>query len=117
MPLEIPRVGHIVHAAESRPLLLAQHRFNFVRRPNVKFPFLAFAVGVLGAEESALGPRHVAQHIIERLARHPRVVGVPGGLKRLDVRRCQQRVVVQHLLEVRHEPPGIHRVACKPPAR
>jgi hypothetical protein len=71
------------------------------------------AVGVGGRVEAALGRDHVAQEIVEHAARDVGQLGPPAGLVRLDVDRGKLRVVVQHLLEVRHQPARVGGVAVK----
>ena len=67
-------------------------------------------LGVDRREEASLGPRHLAQHEIEREARHP-VEARPRRERRgLGVEPGERRVVVEHLLEVRHEPRFVGRV-------
>ena len=55
--------------------------------------------------------RHVAQDVIEDVAGHVGVAGFAADQVGIEVELRQLRVVVEHLLEVRHEPFGIHGVA------
>ena len=71
------------------------------------------AVGILGREEATTRIGEVGPHVVERVDGHVGVEAVAGELGRLDVREHQLRLVVQHLLEVRHTPVGIHRVAVE----
>ena len=79
--------------------------------PAVELALVALAVGVLGGVEAAVGMRHVAQHVIEDVARDLGVAGLAADQIGIEIQLRQLRVVVEHLLEVRHEPFGIHRVA------
>ena len=82
-------------------------------RPDEVPAFLAFAVGVGGGVEAALGIPHVAQQVVERLlgdAPEPRLA---GHLEGLEIEPGQLSVVVEHFLEMRHEPVGIDRVAVE----
>ena len=68
-------------------------------------------VGVLGRVEPAAGLAQVAQHVLDRLGDDlppARLVEGDGGV---GVDAHQQRLVVEHLLEVRHEPLAVDRVA------
>ena len=71
------------------------------------------AIGVLGRVEAAVGVGHVAQHVIEDAARGCGVLRVAGDLERFQVGDGELRLVVEHLLEVRHEPALVHRVAME----
>ncbi len=72
---------------------------------------MAVGVGVQRRGEPALGQRHVAQQVVERLLRDDPVPLLAGRRVRVQVGRGQQGVVVEHLLEVRHQPSAVHRVA------
>ena len=99
---------HVVSRLESRRIG-AEQCVDLRFGPDVELPFLAFAVRVFGRSEGGMSGRrarrrHVAHHPVHRLRR---------ALSVEQVRRCgvgerQQfedlRVVVQHLLEMRHEP-------------
>ncbi len=86
---EVAVVGHIVHAAERRAALVAEHRFDFVGRPGVEHAFVAFAVGVFGAVEAAGRVGHVADDVVERLAHDAGVVRVAGDEIRIEIRAGQ----------------------------
>ena len=55
----------------------------------------------------------LAHEVVERLLRHLAVALVPGHEPAVQVGRGEQRVVVEHLLEVRHEPALVDRVAME----
>ena len=79
-------------------------RSTFVRRPRVRQPFDAVGVGVLRRGEAASRQAQLAQHVLERTLRHLAESLLPGEQPGVEVRRNEERVVVEHLLEVRHEP-------------
>src|SRR5438067_2144641 len=56
---------------------------------------------------------HLAEHILQHLAADASVVGVAGRLVRIEVDGSEKRIIVQHLLEVRHEPDIIDAVAME----
>jgi hypothetical protein len=94
---------------------------NLIRAPDVKRP-LAFeirmrridhAIRVLGRVERAAGVRHISQNVIERAPSDVRILTVTRKLERFHVRGRELRLVVQHLLEVRYEPPIVYRVTVK----
>ena len=86
------------------------------RRPRVEQALVAVAVGsgrvgVLGRREPAGVLAQVAQHVLDGLGDDlapARLIEGDGGV---GVDPHQQRLVVEHLLEVRHEPLAIDRVA------
>ena len=83
---------------------------ELVPRPDEELPLHAFAVGVLRREEPALGMPHLAQQVVERLGRDVAVAIVAGHEPRARVQLRELRVVVQHLLEVRHVPARVGAV-------
>ena len=79
--------------------------------PDVELALLALGVGIeRGGEASALGD-HLAQQPADRLVDAARVELVAGLAVGLAHEIDQQRVVVEHLLEVRGEPALVDRVA------
>ena len=60
-----------------------------------------------------LGSAQLAHHVVERLLRDDAVPLLAGEQPRVEVRRDEERVVVEHLLEVRHEPLRVDRVAVE----
>jgi hypothetical protein len=63
--------------------------------------------------EAAAGGGHLAPEIVEDVAHDAGEVGPLRDLPRGEVQRRQLRVVVEHLLEVRHLPGGVRRVAVE----
>ena len=107
-PSKLPRsadaeVGHDL-VGVALEALLGQRLADLVRRPDVEAALLALGVGVERRLESALGPAHLAQRPLQRLLARAAVALVAEPLPAVQVGARQQRVVVEHLLEVRHEP-------------
>ena len=71
------------------------------------------AVGVLRGIEAAQRIGQVAQDVVQRVLGDGREEVVAGGLSRLEIRQHQLRLVVEHLLEVRHAPLAVDRVAME----
>ncbi len=123
--LEVPALAHPEPGRGVLAEPRAEHGLQLRRRPAEETPFLALAVGVLRAREAALGGRHLAQHPVARVARHGCKALFARELEGLQVGRDEQRVVVEHLLEVRDEPLAVGAVAVEaaaelvadPPAR
>ena len=88
----------------------AEQAIDFLRRPGIERAFLALAVGVEGAGEAAVGRRHLAKHPGHRLLDPLPEQRLARLQPELRQELEQQRVVVQHLLEVRHEPARVRRV-------
>ncbi len=68
------------------------------------------AVGVLGRKEAAVAVRHLANDVVQRIFGDVQEAILGKRLRPLHVRKNQLRLVVQHLLEVRHAPGRIDRV-------
>ncbi len=107
--------------AEAQPPLsdievVAEHREQLVHAPDVELALDALGVGIQRRVEAALGARHLAQDPVERLLGRAAQERVARDLPAVQVRASQQRVVVEHLLEVRHGPAGVDRVAGEAPA-
>ncbi len=91
----------------------AEHLAHLVDRPHVELALDALAVGVLGREPPAVGVLEVAAHVVDRLGQHLGEPWLAGQLPGMEVGPGEQRVVVEHLLEVGHEPDVIDRVASE----
>ena len=83
---------------------------QLIVRPAVEFPLVAFAVGVLGGIESAVGMRHVAQDVGEDVARRVRVPDVAADEVGVQIKLRELGIIVEHLLEMRNEPVGVHGI-------
>ena len=86
---------------------------QFPLAPHVEAPLDALRVGVQGAVEASLRPAHLAQGPLQRVHAHPAQLLLAGGLPGVQVGAGQQRVVVEHLLEVGHGPGVVDAVAVK----
>jgi hypothetical protein len=95
-------------------VLRAEHAPQLVGRPHVGQPFLAQRVGVERGREPALRQQHVGEQEVERRLRNPAVARVAGDGVAVQVRRGEQGVVVEHLLEVRDQPALVDGVAREP---
>jgi hypothetical protein len=81
-----------------------------VRRAGI---FRRNTVGVFGRIEPAVRVRHLPHDIEQGVFRHFGVERVAGHLRALDQREHELRLVVEHLLEMRHAPAGVDRIAVK----
>ncbi len=86
---------------------------SLLGRPRVRQPLDAVRVGILRRREAAVRERQLPQHVVDRLLDHLAVARPPGDDPGVEIRGCEEGVVVQHLLEVRHEPAVVDRVAVE----
>ena len=93
--------------------IFAQIPLNFRGRPGVKLALFAFAVGVVAAVETAIFVTQFAHHKVQRFLDDTTVERLLRYLISVQVGAGQQGVVVQHLLEVGHQPFFIGGVAGK----
>ena len=110
---EVAAVPEIVDLEYQLRIVRIQKRSDVVLRPYVEFAFFAFAVGILGRIETAIGRGHVPHHISENLTRGHFVFGFMRRLECLRVCHRQHGLVVEHLLEMRQQPLLIGRVAME----
>ena len=103
-----------VHAGRERAVVVVKDRDHLVARPEIVEPFATIDLRVLGALERALVGRHLAQDIFGSPAGDLGVKGVVAGPGGPRVHECQERVVIEHLLEVRHGPRRVNAVAVEP---
>ena len=91
-------------------VVLPQRLDELSRRPRVEEPLLPLRVSVEGRGETALGGPQLAQQELGSL--------LPGPQRRcrppVGTHAQEQRVVVEHLLEVRDHPAAVHAVAREP---
>ena len=108
-PLPIALGADVISGGEGGRVL-AQQRGDLLGAPDIEAPFLALGIGVERGGES-LADLHLAHQPGEGLLR----AGGVDRRRRLGVAEREQfedlRVVVEHLLEVRHEPDGVGRIA------
>ena len=94
-------------------LSLAEHGRDLLVRPGEGEALDAVGVRVLRRGEPALGQPQLPQHVVQGLLGHAAVALVPGHDPGVQVGRGEERVVVEHLLEVRDEPVRVHGVAVE----
>ena len=98
-----PVVGDHVVGQLAEPGLV-EDGADLVRRPDVEPALLALGVGVERRVEPALGAAHLAERPLERALDHRPVALVAERLVAVQVGAGEERVVVEHLLEVGDEP-------------
>ena len=87
---------------------------DLLDRPAVELPLDAFGVGVLRGVPAVQGIAHVAQQETDDVFHDAPVARVARHEIAVQIRTSEQGVVVQHLLEVRHEPEVVGRVTREP---
>jgi hypothetical protein len=106
--------GHLEDVGGPPAVVLTEHLDELGRRPGVGEPLHSLGVGVEGRGEATFRGREVAQQEAGRLVGDPPRPRLAGGPPQVQVDPQQQRVVVEHLLEVRHHPVGVDGVAREP---
>ena len=113
MPFEVALVVDPVPLDRGirEPRLRCEDGADLVGRPHVELSFDTFGVRVLGGVEAAVRMPQIAQDVADRLVQH-----LPVDRRRCDLRGVQvdpreQRLVIEHLLEVRHEPDAVDGIA------
>ncbi len=109
-------VGHREELRGEHGVLLAQYLAQLRGSPDVVgaldvLPVRVLAVGVQRGGEAALGRAQFADHEVGGLQRHATGEPGSGGAPQVGVDAAEQRVVVEHLLEVRDDPFAVHGVA------
>jgi len=114
VPFEVgPLVHPPVSESGSRHLRVIEGGRDLLWGPHEELALDSFGVGVLGGEEAARGMRHLAEDIVERLFAHAPVLGVVRGEPAVQVERGELGIIIEHLLEVRHQPLPVHRIAME----
>ena len=98
-----------------------EHGAHLVDGPGVEQPLVAVPVGarrvrVLGAGDAAARLPQVTQHVLDGLGDDLAPAWLLQRRRRVGVHPHEQRLVVEHLLEVRHEPLPVDGVAGEPAA-
>src|SRR5450759_553946 len=94
-------------------ILLCERTFNLVLAPKVKLALLTLAVGIYCRIERALRRSHLPSDKRKDFVCDSCVPVFPSSLKRLDISDPQERLVVQHLLEMGHQPLRVGRIAVE----
>src|SRR6185437_10617250 len=111
--LEVTLGGDVEITLGDSAQLLTEHRSHFIGRPDEELALFALAIRVLSRVEAALGTGHLAQYVVENLARHRQELGLAERAAGVEIEPRQQRVVVEHLLEVWHQPSVVNTVAME----
>ena len=113
LALEVAEIRDIVETAEDLAVLLAEELQDLLTGPHEELALLPLAVGVLGGVEAALGLAHLPQHVLQGFLDDALEESVLGDAVRLGVDLGELAVVVEHLLEVGHQPLVVHGVAVE----
>src|SRR5262249_54770859 len=103
-----------VVAPEKLRVSRRQHGLYLPGSPEEELAFFPLAICVLRGVEATLRRGHLAYDVIERLFCDMPVEGLARHQVGMQVEAAEQGVIIEHLLKVRHQPPGIYRVAVKP---
>jgi hypothetical protein len=113
LPLEVPLLGDVPVTAHEVDVLGRHDARHLGGAPDEVLPFLALAVRIGRRVEPTCGVAQVAQHVVEGVLDDAPEARIAGHLVRLEIQTGYLGVVVEHLLEVRHEPVGVDRVAME----
>ena len=113
--LEIP-VARDIPECLDHARVLAEQAVHLFLVPQVELALVPLAVGVERGVEPAALRRHLAAQPFDRLLGHAPRLRVAGRLPEMDREPREQGVVVEHLLEVGHQPHRVHGIAREPPA-
>ncbi len=97
-----------------RAVSIAERSDELIWRPYVERAFHAVAVGIERRGEAAFGRPQLGDHPVAGLLSDPTCERVSGSPPQMRVDPGQQRVVVEHLLEMRDHPIRVHAVAGEP---
>jgi hypothetical protein len=93
--------------------VFAEEPLELVRLPDVIASLMPLGVRVEGSVKAPVRRRHLTRDPADRRLGDAPDLLVPRRLPQVRPQPNEERVVVQHLLEVRHEPLGVHAVAGK----
>src|SRR5258708_23752439 len=113
--LEVAVLRDSPERAEGRDLVLCRSNLSrggveVVAGPDVILSFVTFAVGIERGIETAVRRSHLAAYPLDRIVDDVAHLFVVSRLPEMRSESHEQRVVVEHLLEVRHQPLGVHRI-------
>src|SRR5665647_293607 len=103
----------VEHSASKLSILLCECAFKIVLTPKVELALLTFAVGVYCRIERTFRRCHLPSDKRKDFACDACINVFPSSLIRLDICEPEERLVVQHLLEMGHQPPSVGRIAVK----
>src|SRR5450756_196809 len=92
-------------------ILLCERTFNLVLAPKVKLALLTLAIGIYCRIERALRRGHLLSDKRKDFLRDSFIHFITSSLKRLDISEPEECLVIQHLLEMGHQPPRVGRIA------
>ena len=113
LALEVAGLRGVEEQRRPDAVLVAEDLAKLLRGPDEEGPLFALAVGVGRRVERARGVGHLPRDRVQHLAGDGPVERVLRRLPALDVRHREQRVVVEHLLEVRHQPLRVGGIAVE----
>ena len=109
--------SHFEERGGPAAVVLAEHIDELLRCPRVELALHALAVGIPRRGEAALGCAHVAQHPLGGLAHDALCEWIARQTPPVEVDPQQQGIVVEHLLEMRHDPRVIDGIAREATAK
>ena len=114
--LPVPVVSHAVNGIELGRVR-AEHCVYLRLVPGVGRAFFPVRIRIEARGKAAVCGAQLARDELQGLLRHLAVARLTGQLPRMDVDARELRVVVEHLLEVRHEPDRVRGITCEATAQ
>src|SRR4029079_1272255 len=111
MAFEITPVGYIIMLHKKRSIFRSQSLDNLSTGPDVKLPLFALRIGIEGSRKRPFGRGHLALQPADRLGGALAEQGVAGLGKSQRQQFQKLSVVVEHFLEMRHQPALVDRIA------
>src|SRR5882724_1066676 len=111
--LEVAAACHVVVSGEKRCIAFTQELFDLFQTPYEEFSFDTFRIGILRRIKPSCRVGHFAHDVIQDSFRDRSSRIVAAHLVIMKIETRQQSIVVQHLLEVRHEPARVGGITMK----
>src|SRR5207249_4179858 len=113
LALEVAVVRDVIDAAEDLAQIGPQDSLDLRLIPDKILALVPFAVGVLRRIEPAVRMDHLAADVRERLLDDLLEAWLTAQPPAIQVEPDELCVVIEHLLEMRHQPLAVRRVAVK----
>ena len=113
LSFEISSPGYVIVEHKELSIFGEQRSFNLLRCPGKKFTFFSLAVCILGGIKATFRRDHFTNNIIKRFLDNTFIKRIASDEIGMQIEATEQSVVVEHFLEVWHEPLSIYRVAMK----
>jgi hypothetical protein len=111
--LKVPPLRYAIEVHKALSTLSSEEIANLLRGPHVELSFPSYLSGILRRVKSPLRGPHLGEKILKGPSGHRSIPLIPCLKKPLHINRNEQRVVIEHLLEMRNQPLRIDRIAVE----